>query len=379
MRFTEDYLTYAKEFTDCPPIFLHWGALLAISSVLTREVYYPAGSWNIAPHIWPVLIGRSSSHKSTALSITEDLIESLNPERLAPHEFSQEAILKALSERPAQLFIFDEAKSFFDSMGKKYNDGLKSLFTTLYRKSHYTRTTLKYGTLSIKGAYMTIGMASTPEWLRASLTDAEDASLSGFLARFLLVPFAGVSATPMSRPPAHDMAKFGLLKDRLRQMSYISRAFTYDHEAGLEFDRWFVQLTARENDAHVILGPFFEHFKNEAIHKLGILFAIDRCENSITVDAFREAALALSYLEKMLPTLIEDITNDKWQRERTKIIAILKKNESVDRSKLSRLSHLTGQHLQKHIDGLKMDRLIELNEQPTKGRSMQMLIWVGDE
>jgi len=162
-------------------------------------------------------------------------------------------------------------------------------------------------------------------------------------------------------------------------MSYIARPFTYDPLAGLEFDCWFHQITARENDAHAILGPFFEHFKNEAIHKLGILFAIDRGENSITVDAFREASLALSYLEKMLPTLIEDITNDKWQRERNKVVLIIQKNGEIDRSKLSRLAHLTGQHLTKHIQGLEQDRLVKLSEKPTKGRSMQVLTWVGDE
>src|SRR3990167_9145418 len=182
-RFTDDYLTYAREFTDCPDVFLSWGALLAISSSLSRSVYVEIGSWNVAPHIWPILIGKSSSHKSTALSITEDLIESVDVDRLAPHEFTQEAILKSLSEKPARLFVFDEAKSFFDSMGKKYNEGLKSLFTTLYRKPNYTRSTLKHGVLSIQSAYLTIGMATTPEWLRQSLLDAEDSALSGFLAR----------------------------------------------------------------------------------------------------------------------------------------------------------------------------------------------------
>src|SRR5258708_7137244 len=121
-RFTESYIAYANKFTDCPDPFLLWGSLLAISASLSRSVYVAAGSWNISPHIWLILIGKSSSHKSTAISIVEDLIEVVDSERSAPAEFTAEAIIQSLAANSNRLFIFDEAKSFFDMLGKKYNE-----------------------------------------------------------------------------------------------------------------------------------------------------------------------------------------------------------------------------------------------------------------
>ena len=379
VRFTDSYLEYAKEFTDCPDVFLMWGALLAISSTLSRSVHVEIGSWNIAPHIWPVLIGKSSSHKSTALSITEDLIESIDPDRLAPHEFSHEAILKSLSEKSSRLFIFDEAKSFFDSMAKDYNGGLKALFTTLYRKPNYCRTTMKNGTLSIQQAYLTMGMATTPEWFRQSLTDASDSAMSGFLARFLMVPYTGNGNNPMPKPPPHDAIKKQGLEDHLRAFSRLNKPFRYSAEADTAMCQWFHDTTERENESLPILGPFFEHFKNEAIHKLSMLFAVDRGESEITIGAFGEARLALSYLEETLPGLLEDITNSKWEREHKRVMEVVRSHGTIDRSTLSRLSHLSGQHLTAHLTGFQQDNQIEISEKKSEGpKRTQLVTWIGE-
>lgn len=378
MRFTDDYLAYAKEFTDCPDVFLTWGALLAISSSLSRAVYVEAGSWNIAPHIWPVLIGKSSSHKSTALSITEDLIERGDPDRLAPHEFTQEAIIKSLSEKAVKMFIFDEAKSFFDSMTKDYNKGLKTLFTILYRKPNYVRTTMKHGTFVIHNAYLTMGLATTPEWFRQSIQDAEKDALSGFLARFLMVPYTGNNNAPMALPPAHDAMKFSALEARLAEFRLINCVFRYKPETRALLDKWYVSITERENDALPVLGPFFEHFKNEAIHKLSVLFAVDRGEDSITVSAFKDAVLALSYIEENLHGLIEDMTGSKWDREHKRIRDIIAGHRTLSRSTLSHLAHCSGQHLTAHLTGFTQDRLISAKESDSKTKPGQLITWLGE-
>lgn len=377
MRFTEAYLDYAKEFTDCPDIFLHWGALLSISSVLSRSVYFKSGRWNPAPNLWLILIGKSSSHKSTAIGIAEDLVEGIDANRLAPHEFTQEAIIKALSENASRMFIFDEAKSFFDSTMKDYNKGLSALLTTLYRKSHYTRTTMKHGTLNIQNAYLTMGMATTPEWLRKSLQNAEETALAGFLSRFLLIPYTGDGNKPYSISPPDDMMKFGALKDTLREMKAMSHEFSYEPDALVAFDIWFDDLTARENSTLPIFGSFYEHFKNEAIHKLSIIYAVDRGEKTITRSAFGEAVSALAYVEEMLPSLVEDLTSDVSERERKKIRDHVKSKGVCTRESLANDVHIHGEKLTRHLVGLKADGLITLTERKTKTRPITMVDWTG--
>lgn len=377
-RFTDAYLDYAHEFTDCPDPFLLWGALLAISASLSRRVCVKAGSWDISPHLWVVLIGKSSSHKSTAISIVEDLIELVDPTRAAPHEFSAEAIIQALSEQSNRLFIFDEAKSFFDTLSKKYNESLKSLFTTLYRKPNYTRTTLKHGTLSIQNAYIPMGLATTPEWLRQSLQDAEQSAMSGFLARFLMVPFHGIGNSPMALPPPHNVMKFQHLVEILETYKSIEQTYHYSVEAEVALKKWYAETTERENHALPVLGPFFEHIKNEAIHKLGMLFSVDRGEQEITISAFKEAVLCLGYVESMLPGLLEDMVSSKWDQETKRLKEIIKKHGTIDRSEASRLSHLSGQHLTAHLSGLVQDTLIELGNRSTSTKSKQTITWSGE-
>lgn len=377
-RFTEKYLAYANEFTDCPDPFLLWGALLAISASLSRTVYVEAGSWNVSPHIWVVLIGKSSSHKSTAISIVEDLIEVVSPERAAPAEFTSEAIIQSLSKQPIRLFIFDEAKSFFDMLGKKYNESLKSLFTILYRKPCYSRTTIKHGSLSIKNAYLPMGMATTPEWLRQSLQDAEQSAMSGFLARFLMIPYSGNGNPPMALPPPHNSDKFKELSEMLSQFMQIEQVFHYTQDAKERLTQWYADTTERENKSLPILGPFFEHFKNEAIHKLSIIFAVDRGEQEITIGAFREAMMCLRYVEDMLPGLVEDMTDNKWDIERRKIVAYIQKRGLCRRASLAHDLNVHGENLTRYLKGLESDDLIVSRKEKGITHPVCMLEWVGN-
>jgi hypothetical protein len=381
-RFTDLYLDYAHEFTDCPDPFLLWGALLAISASLSRSVYVEAGSWNISPHIWVVLIGKSSSHKSTAITIVEDLIELVDPSRTAPHEFTSEAIIQSLSKSSNRLFIFDEAKSFFDMLSKKYNESLKSLFTILYRKPNYSRTTMKHGTLAISNAYLPMGLATTPDWLRQSLQDAEQSAMSGFLARFLLVPYLGSGNAPMALPPPHSPAKFEALVGRLKAFSLIEQVFHYSAEARLRMSAWYSEVTERENVAMPMLGPFFEHFKNEAIHKLSVLFAVDRGETEIGLVAFEEAAMCLRYLEDTLPDLVEDMTGSQWDRWTKLVAQTIQKKGHMNRTEILRLHRTINTFaLTKILQGLVVDRKIKLavtSEKDKSGRPPEIYEWIGD-
>lgn len=374
-RFTDQFLRYAKEFTDCPDIFLTWGALLSISGALSRSVYVEIGSWNIAPHIWVVLIGKSSSHKSTAISIAEDLIQGISVDRAAPHEFTSEAILQSLHEQPVRFFIFDEAKGFFDMLGKKYNESLKSLFTILYRKPTYTRNTLKHGLISIQNAYLPMGMATTPEWLRQSLKDAEQSAMSGFLARFLMIPYSGNGNKPMPKPPPHDPEKFDLLKDKLSSIMRIARPYSYSSEADFALSEWYVSMTDRENSSLPVLGPFFEHLKNEAIHKISVLMAIDRGEDVISLSAFKEAVLALSYIEEQLPKFVDEMTAKDWDRERAKIMAFLSKIKRCKREELADEVFIHGNQLTAHLKGLEADGVISLSTEKGRTRPFTVIEW----
>jgi hypothetical protein len=192
-----------------------------------------------------------------------------------------------------------------------------------------------------------------------------------------MIPYSGNGNKPFPMPPPHSLYKFGVLKDILRGFQRIEQAFSYTAEARSAFDTWFIDITEREHKAIPILGGFFEHFKNEAIHKLAIIFAIDRGEQEITRSAFGEAVSALSYVEEMLPSLLEDLTSDRLEQDRRKIKNHLRTNGICRREDLANAVHIHGDKLSNHLRGMQADDLIKMWQEPTKTRKVWMLEWIG--
>jgi hypothetical protein len=223
-----------------------------------------------------------------------------------------------------------------------------------------------------------MGLATTPEWLRQSLDNAEQSAMSGFLARFLMVPYTGNGNKPMALPPPHDPDKFKALSEMLWEYKKIAQVFHYKPDALDKLAVWYGEATARENKALPVLGPFFEHIKNEAIHKLCVLFAVDRGEQEISIECFREAALCLRYVEDMLPALLSDLTDQRWDRERRKIADYIKAHSGCRREELADNVYIHGEALTKHLNGLESDGKIIIRKEKRVTRAITVLDWVAD-
>ena len=222
-----------------------------------------------------------------------------------------------------------------------------------------------------------MGLATTPEWLRQSLQEAEQSVLSGFLARFLFVPFFGNGNDPMSMPPPHDSMKFKALSEMLLHIRRIEQPFTYTSDAIAHLDAWYKETTKREDSALPALGPFFEHFKNEAIHKISVLLAIDRSESIISIDTLNEAIDCLRYIEDNLPNLMDDITSDRRDQSRRKVSTFIKEKAICRREDVSTTTRIHGEDLTRILAGLEADGKITQRKEKGKTKMVTIIDWVG--
>src|ERR1700733_13259769 len=166
--FTDEFVEYAKEFTDCPENLLLWAGYLALSSVLGRKVYLEVGDKHVVPNLWVIFVGPSSIHKSTALRIASKIIKGVLPDIFLAQEWSHEKLLEELGKSSHAFLLYDECRGFFDGCEKNYNAGIMSALTTLFEEPEYSRATKSLSVI-IQDAYILFGGASTAEWVTEGL------------------------------------------------------------------------------------------------------------------------------------------------------------------------------------------------------------------
>ncbi len=222
--FSRQFVDYASEFTDTPPLFLQWGALFTLSAVLGRKAYMELGDRQQTANIWLVFIGPSSIGKSTPLRIARSIIEDVSPDLFMAQEWSHEKLIEDISKKPHSILFYDEARTFFDTCSKDYASGAMSALTTLFEEPNYKRTTKKEGPIEINDAYILFSAASTPEWIAEGMKGKNSAVMSGFLPRFLFIQAPKTQSRILPFQPLANQTKKQALVDRLKKYRRICRA-----------------------------------------------------------------------------------------------------------------------------------------------------------
>lgn len=137
-----DYVEMSRRLTDSPRIYHAVTGLSVLATVLGNKVKISAfGARDLHPNLYFVVMGPSGFYrKSTACEIGMTVLENVDPEAVFADEFSPEALVSGLAERPDLLIHIDE---FGDAMAlwnkKSYLQGIKGLLTTLFDNRPYKR------------------------------------------------------------------------------------------------------------------------------------------------------------------------------------------------------------------------------------------------
>jgi hypothetical protein len=377
MKFVDDFVAYAQEFTGCPRPFLEWSAILCLSVVAGRKHVLRRGDWDVHPNLWIMLLGNSSSYKSTGLAIARRLLREAVPEVLLGQEYSSEKLLDDLSVNSHRLFTYDEAETFFKMLGQKYNPTLKSALMTLWRDDWYVRKT-KQGEVIIKDAYLCWAGASTPVQIAQQINGHDTDLLSGMLPRFTIVPYFGEEHS-ISNPPPSDKIKKATLVQRLKELAIQGeREYAYQNGTLEKMEDWQKRFDKRLHEQDPMLGAFFRKMRDEHFHKLAMIAAFERGSVHIESADLLEVIPRLWEIESKLPLALQRLTETKFGRDRDRILGFIKKNGVVTRSEiLVKFPGINGHYLTDLITSFVLDDLIKSEITKTGGRPSQKLTYFG--
>lgn len=381
-RFTEDFIEYVSEFSTSPKNLVQWSALFSIASVLSRNVVLKAGSWNIYPNLWMILLGPSSAYKSTALSTGRRLVEQVNRDVHLPTEFSSEQLMIELQKRPTSAMVYDEMQSLFSICSKRYNQGVAGMLTTLYScRDGFTRTTKADKQVTVPPMYLCIGGASTPEWIVASMKDRDYDFASGFLGRFSFVVAKPDDRPFIPFPPPADKMKEKMLISRLVEMSRLNAEAHMTDDAEAIYSEWATDFNARilmreaNKDSSVNL---LVKIRDQICLKLCLLSAID-CGNfpHILPSDVRFAKELVNVLEMSASKISEMISGTNYQKEQKKIAYTIFKAGELTIRELSQKTKITGKYLQQHLDDLETTGDVSVDQYQSKTKPGRRIKWVG--
>lgn len=384
MKFIDDFVNYCQDFTGCPEIFLKWSGLLALSAVAGYGHVHRRGNWDIRPNLWVLLLGNSSSYKSTGLSSMRRLLYDAELGIMASQEYSHEALIEDIAQNPHRLFLYDEAESYFKMLAQKYNAPMRSAMMSLYNGVPMQRQIKgkdgKGEIHTIDHSYIAWGGASTPVQIAAQMNGSTTDLLSGMIPRFIVVPYFGGESS-IDDPPPDDKLKRRALVERLKFLSLVGdREYTYAEDSLKVKSDWLARFNRRANSAEMLLAAFYRKMRDEHIHKVAMLSAFER-ESVVMEPVDVENAIEFLWpIEKEWIGLIERLTEREWDREAKRVQEFVRKRAKVDRTEILRdVRGIRAQKLSAILSGLMQDKQIEITEQRgERGRGRSIIEWIAD-
>lgn len=139
--FFPEYLAYARQLTDAPPVFHVGAALGCYSSVVSNyaEILYPIKmpngdqkmSWSPI-HLWVLLTGPSGDRKTTAAEKAFEAVAPIIESQVVGSATTPESTFDLVAHNPDAFFYFPEGASFFSMMNAPYWQHGQGLFCELY-------------------------------------------------------------------------------------------------------------------------------------------------------------------------------------------------------------------------------------------------------
>lgn len=369
MSFLEEYQDYCSEFTDSPTVFHHRIGYSILSTVLGRKIYFWQGHRKIFPNLWLIIIAPSSFYrKSYSLGIAENILRQVQAKTdekyILPREFSHERFVEILADQPRGLLVAYEFKTFMSMMSRDYMVGTQSMITELFDCPEVYDRKTKVGEHEIHEPFINILAATTIDWMKASVRDTD--LTSGFLPRFLVVPFTGRKENPMAWQPEHSVEKMDKLVSKLVSFSRLAGPCTIYADAKNYYAEWYKKFE-HEWSKPSVLSPFYARIQ-EYTKKLAILTCVDQTGTILVTKDHMETAcrLADTYTRWITGIIEEDFTfTDKNQK---KVLEAIKSagDDGITRSELIAKTRLIARTMNPIIDMFVESRQVRRSVDITK-------------
>lgn len=406
---SDDYVDFLASFTDAPPLYSKFMAWSLLGAALAGQVApISLAAEDLRPNFWTILIGPSGeARKSTELKIARRMARRIDKGIAAPQGGSYVGVLEHMQSNPNILFTFDEFKRFMEWLGNDYNREAKSFFTEIYdwpydedwvakRAAGRGNYASQNNSIIIKGPCVSMILGSTEEWLTGAVGRSD--MVSGFLVRFLLIPYPGKD-TVFPYPPERDKNWENRLMTTLQAARKAKFRYHVTSESREAYQDWY--NTVKDNRVFkesAVLRPYFHRMTIYA-WKICMVEAIARVlaepgglsdtwglegqtfdkELKIDAELMGVATDALTgTLEPLIEIFEDSMAKGKFQEQRRDVVEALKavqdQHKCLVRSTLMRQVKLPKRDLDQVIDALVEERKLVIATQIT-GKRGKPPVW----
>ena len=351
--FLRKYYDYAAPLTEAPEIYHLFVGFALMAAACSRRVYLPFGAQKIFPNLWIILIAPSSRFKkSTALSIGSRIINASSLDVTYPNEFSREAMMGILENRPQGLFIWSELGGVLRNFDTSYMRGTKEMLTEMFDCPPEYKRVLQNKEIVIKDPCISIMSASTVEWLNGAIKEHD--VMGGFLPRFVFVP-ADRPSKLLPIPPMPDPEQQAELVRLLEGVAQPEGVSKLSQDAEGIYDSWYrdnYRQMEKDTDSE-ILAPFYSRLGSYLL-KFAMLYELSSTGSlTVSIESMHSACMLVDQLKAKIKHLLEtDLLLTPEGELVKKVLAIVSQHPGISRSELLRKSRAYSRHLELAVQSL---------------------------
>lgn len=369
-RCLDDWLQGFLDFmdnTEPPFLYKFWCGVSTIAAALQRKCYVPWGTLTFYPNMYIVLIGPPGrTRKGTAIGPAMDLLQELDIP-LAAEATTREALIRSMfdardtsvnpetgeSYTHSSLTIFSAELTVF--LGYQNHQLMSDLADWYDCRTKWTYRTKTQGSDDIRGVWVNILGATTPELIRTTLP--MDAIGGGLTSRIIFVnedQKGKIVPAPFLSPEQEGLRR-DLLYD-LEQIFMMSGPFRVTNEF---LERWCEWYTYQEHNPP-FKDQFFDGYMSRRanhIMKLSTIISAARRETrQIELEDFEDALRVLEQTELKMTRTFQGVGHSPMASVVTNIMTTVGNAGEMTKPELLR------QHHRDVRDEREMDAIINMLE-----------------
>lgn len=368
--FLREYHDFALPLTEAPAIYHLFVAFALLAAACARHVHLPFGAQRLYPNLWLILIAPSSRlKKSTALSLGRRILAASKLDVIYPNEFSREAMIEILEQKPDGLFLWNELGGVLRAFESNYMLGTKEMLTELFDCPPQFKRVLKSKEVIITDPCISIASASTVDWLNRAVKEHD--IRGGFLPRFIYIP-ADKPSKLLPLPPTPDPEAQAAIVQRLEQIAAYRGVFGMSADAEAIHDNWYhanYGEMSQEIDSET-LAPFYSRLSVYLL-KFAMLYELSATGDfTISAEAMHSACLLVDQLKANIKHLVDTDLLQTYEETLTrKVLTWINRRPGISRSELLRTARVSTRSLEPILQAL-LERG-EISVIPNPGRSPQ--------
>jgi len=300
--FIKGYVDFYSGLNKAVPMeYIEMCAMFAVSAIVGGSVCMRGlASGEEKPNVFFILLGASSvSHKTTPIKVVDRILRATNEVSFLSGRFSIEGMVMDLKENPWGVMIRDEFTGLLAETNKSYVQDLKEFFCEMYDRKIGTRSTIKYGKVTIKDPCNSFLSATTPDNLSSKLR-REDYS-GGYLPRHAIAfPEAVNDMGGIDMMTESDMSyEFKIVQTLKFILSKFPKGTSTDvkfegfvdksnmGEAYKLFNQWVIVNKAIAKEQREEVEPFYARLVDYFI-KLCMIFQLSDTSTEVVVNTSKE-------------------------------------------------------------------------------------------